>query len=78
MQDKWRETDGSVCLQRCACPDDGGACSPDDACSEGSFVCKRGYQPVSSGEQRCYLEGCQEGSLQVCLRYAPAREFERT
>ena len=64
LQDKWVETSGSVCLQRCQCPPDKGACTLDAACSVGSFACKQGFERVA-GEQRCYLKGCQEGSLQV-------------
>ena len=64
VQDKWVDSTGSVCLRQCRCPADGAACALDGACDEGSFACKPGFARMP-GEQRCFLEGCQEGSLQV-------------
>ena len=68
MQDKWRETDGSACLQRCTCPGDGGPCTLDAACSEGSFVCSTSLRLELSAGKR--PGECRRGAgdrLQRCV-----------
>lgn len=66
-QDVWREELGHACLHKCTCPQDGGPCTVPGSCDASSFVCQAGYRRFSTGEARCYPEGCPEGTLQVSL-----------
>ena len=43
LQNKWVETRGSVCLQQCQRPPDGGVCTLDAACSKGSLNDKHSF-----------------------------------
>ena len=64
-QDEWREEGTHVCLHKCSCPPDGSPCTIAPACDDSSFACRPGYKRFSSGEARCYMEGCAQGTLQV-------------
>ena len=67
MQDEWLEEASHVCLHKCDCPHDGSPCTLGSACDESSFACKAGYKRFSSGEAKCYQEGCVDGTMQVRL-----------